>query len=387
MVQGQDQNIVIGKKHNIRSKILGEERPYWIYLPASHKDSAFEPQRYPVLYLLDGNAYFHIVSGIVQFMSTSINMNNQIPELIIVAIPNTNRMRDLTPTHSKIGVDGKETTALESSGGGNTFLKFLQEELFPHIDTTYRTLPHHIIVGHSAGGTLALHALLDAPEIFQSYIAIDPNISWDNQVLVHRVKRLTQEAQTRQGAVHISMGNSPDIGTYDPIAIKKTVQTFADNLALIHGAEFRSALQYFETDDHASIPLPGLYYGLLYIFEGYKPSFPDLIREPSTLITHFANISKKMGINLRPPAPYVHQAGYHLLNQIRDADKAIELFKTNITNFPDWYLSYDGLGEAYTAKNEKYLAIASYEKSLERNPTNNRARQQLQTLKTQKGSS
>ena len=32
----------------------------------------------------------------------------RIPELIIVAIPNTDRTRDLTPTHTMIGYDGEE---------------------------------------------------------------------------------------------------------------------------------------------------------------------------------------------------------------------------------------------------------------------------------------
>src|SRR6185503_17329473 len=151
------QDINIGKKYSMRSKILKEERPYWVYLPNSY-DERNKKQRFPVLYLLDGDAHFQSASGVVQFMSSG-----QIPEMIVVAIPNTNRTRDLTPTHSKIGFDGNEATFLESSGGGDTFLKFMREELFAQIDSKFHTLPARILVGHSFGGLLAIHTLLAEP--------------------------------------------------------------------------------------------------------------------------------------------------------------------------------------------------------------------------------
>src|SRR6266550_9484193 len=98
--QEKSGDIKIGETFNLRSKILNEERPYWVYLPASYNDSTY--MRYPVLYVLDGGAHFQSASGVVQFMSSGINQNNQIPELIIVAILNTDRTRDFTSTHSKI---------------------------------------------------------------------------------------------------------------------------------------------------------------------------------------------------------------------------------------------------------------------------------------------
>ncbi len=126
--QQEPQAITIGESFSLASQILGEERAYWVYLPASYNDSTYAPQRYPVLYLLDGDAHFHSASGVVQFMSTGGNI--QTPELIIVAIPNTNRTRDLTPTHTKVGFGGEESAFLEVSGGGDRFLQFVRDELF-----------------------------------------------------------------------------------------------------------------------------------------------------------------------------------------------------------------------------------------------------------------
>ena len=382
--QQEPQTITIGERFFLASEILGEERAYLVYLPASYNDSTYAPQRYPVLYLLDGGWHFQSASGVVQFMSTGINGNIQIPELIIVAITNTNRTRDLTPTHTKIGYSGEESASLEASGGGDRFLQFVRDELFPEIESTYRTQPYRILVGHSLGGLLALHALLDAPGMFQSYIAIDPSLWWDDQLLVHRAARHFTEARELRGSVYISLANNPDIGFGDPMAMEeKPGQTFARSLEAAASSDFRSTLQYFEAEDHGSVPLLSLYHGLLYIFEGYKPSLAALFEDPSALRPHFERISERLGVVLLPPEAFVNRLGYAMLRQIEDVDKAIELFKLNVSNFPGSYNAYDSLGEAYMVKDEKALAIENYEKSLELNPANQNAEERLQALRSQ----
>src|SRR6267143_5404311 len=162
--QEKDQAIKIGEKFTFHSRTLNEDRPYWVYLPESYNSRSQAPEAYPVLYLLDGDALFHSATGLVQFMSR--NGNVQIPELIIVAVPNTNRTRDLTPTHSLRNQLGKESASLTSSGGGDAFLRFLEEELVPRIEANYRTLPYRILLGHSLGGLIAIQALVTAPKTF-----------------------------------------------------------------------------------------------------------------------------------------------------------------------------------------------------------------------------
>jgi predicted alpha/beta superfamily hydrolase len=96
--QEKDPAIKIGEKFTLHSKVLNEDRPYWVYFPESYKSKNQSPEAYPVLYLLDGDALFHTATGVVEF--TSRNGNDQIPELIIVAVPNTDRNRDLTLSFS-----------------------------------------------------------------------------------------------------------------------------------------------------------------------------------------------------------------------------------------------------------------------------------------------
>ena len=87
----KEQIVEIGESIKIKSKVLNEDRKILIYLPEGYKDST---TRYPVLYALDGNTYFMASIGILKYHAEF----DTVPEMIIVAIPNTSRQRDFTPT-------------------------------------------------------------------------------------------------------------------------------------------------------------------------------------------------------------------------------------------------------------------------------------------------
>jgi predicted alpha/beta superfamily hydrolase len=372
------QPINIGGRSTLHSKILNEERPYLLHLPQSYASKVFAPKRYPVLYLLDGDKHFQSASGVVQFMSAGINGNIQIPELIIVAIPNTARNRDLTPTHSLRWSDGKESPSLVSSGGGVAFQRFLKEELIPHIENQYRTIPYRLLVGHSLGGLLALDAFLRQDAVFQAYIAMDPSVWWDDRFLLRKAKDVLPEANDLRDSVYISVANNPHI---DPAVGDNPRREFAAMLQSNRSPRFRSRLQYFEAEDHGSVPLISLYQGLLFIFDGYKPSIGAVFENPSSIKAHFAKVSERLGVELLPPEEFLQIVGVELLYQKRRAEGAIECFQINVENYPDSFNAYHCLAEAYAVKGEKALAIKNYEKSINLNPNNRSAREAVEKLK------
>ena len=100
-VYGQD-SINIGNRHSLFSNILNEERSYWIYKPEQRPGES--AQDYPVLYLLDGDVFFHSVVGFTRFFSSS--KVSSLPPCIVVAVLNTDRTRDFTPTCSAARRDG-----------------------------------------------------------------------------------------------------------------------------------------------------------------------------------------------------------------------------------------------------------------------------------------
>ena len=122
------ESITIGKKEIISSKILNENRKIWIYTPNITSQSVSPDKRYPVLYLLDGDAHFFSTVGIIQQLSQA-NGNSLLPEMIVVAIENTNRFRDFGPS-----ADLNKT---------NPFIDFLSSELIPFQVHLHRRTGHH----------------------------------------------------------------------------------------------------------------------------------------------------------------------------------------------------------------------------------------------------
>jgi predicted alpha/beta superfamily hydrolase len=373
--KGQDINI--GKKYSMGSKILKEERPYWVYLPNSYDEGS--KQRYPVLYLLDGDAHFQSTSGVVQFMSSGINGNCQTPEMIVVAIPNTNRTRDLTPTHSKIGMSGNEEAFLESSGGGDAFLKFIRDELIPLIDSTFHTLPSRVLVGHSLGGLLVIHALLEESDMFHGYIAIDPSLWWNNQLLAHIAEKKIGTIRKLRKSLYISSANSPKILSNDPIVkMRKAMRKFVKTLDAARTKEFRLGFQYFDSEDHGSVPLLSLYHGLLFVFEGFKHVGVESL---PAMKTRLHRLSKRWGGDILPSEGHVNNMGYMMLYLVKDVKKALEFFEYNISNFPKSANACDSLAEAYMVKGDKAQAIKNYKKSLKLDPNNQNAARMIRELK------
>jgi tetratricopeptide (TPR) repeat protein len=75
----------------------------------------------------------------------------------------------------------------------------------------------------------------------------------------------------------------------------------------------------------------------------------------------------------------VNSWGYDLLGRAMTKE-AIEIFKMNVTLYPDAFNTYDSLGEAYERAGDKENAIKNYRRSVELNPKNDNAVVRLQKL-------
>src|SRR6516165_3618223 len=136
----QDVAPPVPQRLNIHSDILKEDRVIWIRTPPGYQQSKGV---YPVLYQTDAPGHVNETGSTIDFLVD----NDRMPELIVVGIANTDRVRELTPTHP----DGTVAT-YPTSGGADRFLNFIQNELIPEIEKRYRTAPYRIFAGHSLGG-------------------------------------------------------------------------------------------------------------------------------------------------------------------------------------------------------------------------------------------
>ena len=373
--QTKNNNIIIGKKDSVYSHILNEKREIWIYLPSSYNPEN-SSKRFPVMYLLDGDAHFHSVTGLIQQLAGGINGNSIFPDMIVVGIPNTDRTRDLTHVASRVTPDGREADFLKSSGGGENFISFMRKELIPSIEKKYFTAPHRMLVGHSFGGIVAINVLLNHTDLFNSYISIDPSMWWAEGDLIQQARKKLASKDFKNKSLYLAVANTMPPG----IEIKEVENDTSLNtehirsiMELTHileanknnGLEY--ALKFYSEDDHGSVPLISEYDGLRFIFNDYRLSANAAIMGLDTIIKHYKKVSLKMGYTILPPEELVNGLGYfHLQNG--DIEKAIQHFKWNVINYSQSSNVYDSLGDALIASGDKEKAIENYKIAIKLDP-------------------
>ncbi len=156
-------------------------RKVLIYLPASY---AQHQQRYPVLYMHDGQHVFDEAtsvgrSGPIEWQVDE-TINQATEQAIVVAIyhARTFRLRE-----QEYMVHNSEEI---QDAKGFLYLEDIVEVLKPFIDKQYRTLPdsqHTAMLGSSLGGLISLYAGIKYPEVFGWIGAFSPSIWMDEEKL------------------------------------------------------------------------------------------------------------------------------------------------------------------------------------------------------------
>lgn len=380
-------NIVIGKIDSVESKILGEERKIWVHVPDGAVNSK---DRYAVAYVLDGDGHFSSVVGMIQQMST-INGNKMCPKMIVVGILNTDRTRDLTPTHIDADPPMMDSISSKTSGGGENFIAFMEKELMPYIEAKYPTAPYKMLIGHSFGGLAVIQTFTHHTDLFNSYICIDPSMWWDKEKLLKQTQQVLAEKKFEGKSLYLGIANTID----ESMDIKKVEKDTSNDskhirsvLALQaafeknkqNGLKYRG--KYYPDDTHGSAPLITEYDALRFFFDFFPMKFNMKDLKDSTGVladkyqNHFANLSKKMGYEIMPDEMEINYMGYEFLG--RKLYKTAEaLFKLNVTYYPESFNVYDSYAEALMKDGQKEAAIINYKKSLELNPTNYNATNML----------
>lgn len=376
--QDNDPILKIGQKISIHSEILNETRDVWIYLPPNYADKYFQAQQFPVLYVLDGDLNFHSLSGLIQILGSGINQTFAIPEMIIVAIPNTNRVRDLNPTHSTKGVDGKDYDFYEPSGGTDNFLKFISSELAPKIESTFRTFPYRILIGHSFGGLAVLHALCTMPQAFNAYVAIDPSLWWDNQLLLKQRRDYFSTADLKGRSLYLAQANS--LRSWDSSNPHfEAIKEFATILETRNKSGLRWKYKFYPDDDHSSVALISEYDALRFIFEKYRADY-STISTADQVKSQYQQLSQALGVTFLPPERIVQFLGSIYLS-LGKYDVAQGLFQMNLDNYPNSSSAFANMGQYWKSRGDKKKALEYYEKSVKIFPKNEDSLSNIETLK------
>lgn len=172
-------------------------RDVFVWLPRGYEHPLKATQRYPVLYMHDGQNCFDPSSAFLgrewraDEVADEMIRRGRMPPIVIVAISNTPaRVADYTIDADP--QEGRGDGKPEGRGGeGARYLDWIAGELKPFIDANYRTQPGPdttAILGSSLGGLVSLAAAERHPEVFGCVAAVSPSLWWNGGSVIDRWK-------------------------------------------------------------------------------------------------------------------------------------------------------------------------------------------------------
>ncbi len=157
------------------SSAEGEAYRVWISVPPGAPPSA----GFPVIYLLDGNAWFGVAAALAEARDQDYGRT----VVVGVGYPvearfDPRRLKELTPAAPLaplgFGQDGLPV------GGAEAFAAFLVTDVAAAVAGTVKVdRERQTLFGHSLGGLFVLHVLFSRPGAFDAYVAASPSIWWN----------------------------------------------------------------------------------------------------------------------------------------------------------------------------------------------------------------
>ena len=228
----------------------------YIKLPAGY-DTA--KTNFPVLYVLDGDIVFPIVSGVMQYLL----YGEYVPEMIIVGVGygtldespegQNRRSRDYSPT---------QRAGRPNTGKAKQFLSFLTNELIPFVDKNFKSDKiNKTLQGHSMGGLFTTYTLFNSNNIFNRYIISSPYLWWDEKSIFKEEEKFVKNNSELRANVFISYGADEVKDIYH-----ETIEEMITKIKNKNYSGLKLSTRVFEKGEHFTVPAEALTYGLVSVF-------------------------------------------------------------------------------------------------------------------------
>ena len=366
----------IGVTDSLYSNTLKEQRTIWVQLPEN-----FDPLSqltYPVVYVLDGGVHLKAVSTVHSYY-----WGGFMPEMIIVGISNrTNRTRDLTTSELKLR---RGMAYNQENGGAENFTMFIEKELIPYIDSKYPTTDYRTLIGHSYAGLFAISTLINHPDLFDNYLAIDPSLDWDNQKLLNQSKDVLSSKSFKGKSLFMSLGgqlhmqnsdiniNTVMLDTTEYTLFARSIIEFAEFAENNRQNDLNIQWKFYEQDIHGTLPLPSVMDGLIYLFNWYPIEHTDKFNSPDTpedeLVQLIRNREKKLKDHFGYFVPPFDEELLNMLGYMNlewgKIQKSQALFQLNTEYYPWSANTYDSLADFYATQKDFANALISVTKAFE----------------------
>ncbi|MDN3380659.1 MULTISPECIES: alpha/beta hydrolase-fold protein [unclassified Pseudoalteromonas] len=331
--------------HTFKSTVLNEERSVVVQLPKSYQTN---PDKvYPVIYRLDGAGNIPLASAVIERLQN----DNRAPEVIIVAIENTSRLRDMYPTVNK-----EPQGPVGEGGGAAKFLAFFEQELIPLVNKNYRTHDYKVIAGASAGGVFSLYALQAKPELFQAHIAYSPAVWWNYGASVKNTKSFLAKSKDLNNYVYINIGEEAGI-------MRERYDDLQQSLQSNKLAYLRFFSDAFAGVSHNLTSVAGVFSAYHNLFLPKQMPISALTDDVASIDAYYQNLSQQWGEQISPPDRAVRSLGYNLTGS-KQFTRAIEVFKYNLKNHPKSVDALSALSYGYEMQGDTRQALEQMESAL-----------------------
>lgn len=329
----------------LHSEVLDEQRQYSVSLP---EDYANTRQNYPVIYRLDGAENIPLMEAVLG----RLQENDAAPHVIIVAIENTDRLRDMYPT---VNQDPNGPVGL--GGGADKFLSFIERELIPDVEKRYRTHSTRIIAGASAAGAFSLYAMQERPGLFDAHIAYSPAVWWNTGDMVERTKQWLSSNPNTTTYLYMNMGN-------EGLPMRPYYDSLLADFASSENPKLQTVIDQHDGVSHGLTSTAGIFHADQSFFMSKAFAHENVTPDMQTIDNYYEQLGKQWGVDGTPPENVLRQLGYYF-NWQQQPELAMTLFKHNMSHHPKNPDAITGVVYGYEGQNNLAQALSFAEKALD----------------------
>ncbi len=373
----KERDFPYGKRFELVSSQLGTSEKFDVYLPPNyHLDST--NVTYPLVLTLDGWTLSQSVSGVVGHLTNTAAF----PKSVVVSLhtdiwpylPNAYvHSTDNWPADEKDGF----ARAFKRNGenASEKFWRFLQEELLPHLESTYRINDFRTLIGMSPTAIMALHTMLQKADMFDAYVLLastdvlglgyNPQRDFVDEI-THKVKR----GQLDGKYLYVA---SAEFEARRENAHYKNVEKLNQNLKE-YAQNFTLQAEHIDGYGHYPVAIPALLNAFDLIFPRAQfQKYVEYLNQGGNVIEnlsqHYNDLSEQYGFTLHPQTAIqrnpnsLRAIGYRLMRigELKQAKLAFEKWVTLSVKDPS---AHFWLARVESQLENKKQAIESMNKAL-----------------------
>ncbi|MBU2972519.1 esterase [Pseudoalteromonas sp. C2R02] len=279
-------------KEVLFSKILNEERTITVQVPESYGTN--KNKKYPVIYRLDGKENLPLITEVMHKLQKA----DSAPEIIMVAIENTDRARDFAPT-----VNRDPRGPVGQGGGADKFLDFLEQELIPYINNKYQTHDFKVISGASVAGLFTIHSLQSRPHLFQAHMAYSPAVWWGDRTTAKKTKAFMSQAKHLDNYLYMNIGEEAG----EMRAVYDDLHSYLQNN---QPDKFKLVSNEFNNVPHGLTSAAGVFHAYQNLFLPLRMPNRELQDGVKSIKDYYTRLSLQRGEIIAPPEWVIRELGY-----------------------------------------------------------------------------